>query len=321
MELAAEFKHERHGDIVALGEGANRRYSGARMTDSAFRVAVAVAAMALAGAIARISFCRGGELPAIPARPRAKPVPVATVTAAVEADPGVYAEQLARDSRVLRVEPPATPADMARALVFESHEQPIVLVPKGKSGTSAEVLGLRLSLAVTPIEGTPRRQMVLTIENTSDAYLAYRVVSRPSQGTRPCHDKLDLAHNAIALAPGEKIRRSECIYRSGYRLFVNRVETAVLPKLSYYYVSSLPPSALSLDLLSSRGHRPIGGRQLCRVFQSAALEEAVRTGQTTWRDLVDFYARHACQTFTFPPGYTAFSRDGERPLPAVAAGP
>ena len=320
MELGAEFKDGRRGDIVALGEGANRRYSGVRVTDSAFRVAIVVAAVALAGAIARISFCRGGELPAVPPRPNARPVPVATVTASVEADPGVYAEHLSRDSRALRVEPPATPADMARALVFESHDQPIVLVPKGK-GASAEALGLRLSLAVTPIEGAPRRQMVLTIENNSDTYLAYRVVARPSQGTRPCHDKLDLAHNAIALAPGEKIRRSECIYRSGYRLFVNRVETAVLPRLSYYYVSSLPPAALGLDLLSSRGHRPIGGRPLCRVFQSAALEESLRAGQTTWRDLVDFYARHSCQTFTFPAGYKAFSRDGERPLPAVAAGP
>lgn len=290
------------------------------MTDSAFRAAVVVAAVLLGGAIARISFCRGGDLPAIPPRPRAKPVQVARVTAAVVADPGVYAEHLSRDSRALRIEPTVTPADMARALVFESHDQPITLVPKGKAAV-AEVLGLRLSLSVSPIEGTPRRQMVLTIENTSDTYLAYRVASRPSQGTRPCHEKLDLAHNAIALAPGEKIRRSECIYRSGYRLFVNRVETAVVPKLSYYYLSSLPPSALGLDLLAARGHRPLAGRPLCRIFQSATLDESVRAGQTTWRDLVDFYARHPCQTFTFPAGYKAFTRDGERPLPAVAARP
>lgn len=290
------------------------------MNDSAFRVAVLVAAVALAGAFARLSFCGGVELPAIPPRPRPKPVPVGKVTATVEADPAVYAEHLAKDSRALRIDPPVTPADMSRALVFASHAGSITLAPHGKQAT-AEVLGLALSLSVSDIEGTPRRQMVLTIHNTSDAYLAYRVVSRPSQGTRDCHEKLDIAHNAIALAPGEKIRRSECIYRSGYRLFVSRVDTAVLPRLSYYYLSSLPPSALGLDLLSSRGHRPLGGRQICRVFQSATLDEALRSGQTTWRDLVDFYARHSCQIFTFPDGYKAFSRDGERPLPAVAAGP
>lgn len=290
------------------------------MNDSAFRVAVVIAAVALAGAVARLGFCRGGELPAIPPRPRPRPVPVAQVTASVVADPGVYAEQLSRDSRALKIEPPVTPADMSRVMVFESHDKPIALSPRGK-GSSAEVLGLRLSLAVSDIEGTPRRQMVLTIENRSDAYLAYRVVSRPSQGTRPCHEKLDLAHNAIALAPGQKLRRSECIYRSGYRLFVNRVETAVLPRLSYYYLSSLPPSALGLDLLAARGHRPLAGRPLCRVFQSATLDESQRSGQTTWRDLVDFYARHSCQIFTVPVGYKAFTRDGERPLPAVAASP
>ena len=290
------------------------------MNDSAYRVAVLVVAIALAGAIARLSFCSSVELPAIPPRPRPKPVPVAKVTATVQADPGVYAEHLAKDSRALRIEPPATPADMSRALVFESHDKPIALSPHRKQA-SAEALGLKLSLAVSDIEGTPRRQMVLTIQNTSDAYLAYRVASRPSQGTRDCHEKLDIAHNAIALAPGQKIRRSECIYRSGYRLFITRVDTAVLPKLSYYYLSSLPPSALGLDSLSSGGHRPLAGRPLCRVFQSATLEESVRRGQTTWRDLVDFYARHSCQIFTFPDGYKAFTRDGERPLPAVAAGP
>ena len=290
------------------------------MNDSAFRVAVVVAALALVAAVARLNFCRGGELPAIPARPRPKSVPVARVTADVVADPGVYAEQLSRDSRALKIEPPVTPADMTRVMVFESHDKPFALVPHGKDA-STDVLGLRLSLAVSPIEGTPRRQMVLTIENRSDAYLAYRVVSRPSQGTRPCHEKLDLPHNAIVLAPGEKLRRSECIYRNGYRLFVNRVETAVVPKLSYFYLSSLPPSALGLDLLAARGHRALAGRPVCRVFRSAALDESVRGGQTTWRDLVDFYARHPCQIFTFPAGYKAFSRDGERALPAVAATP
>jgi hypothetical protein len=290
------------------------------VNDSAFRASVVIAAVVLAGAVSRISFCRGGDLPAIPPRPRPKAVPVAQVTATVEADPGVYAERLARDSRALRIEPPVTPADISRALVFESHDQRFALTPKGK-GSSAEMLGLRLSLSVADIEGTPRRQMVLTIENSSDTYLAYRVVSRPSQGTRPCFEKVDLAHNAIALAPGEKIRRSECIYRSGYRLFVNKVETAVLPKLSYYYLSSLPPSALALDLLSSRGHRPGAGRTLCQVFHPATLDESLRAGETTWRDLVDFYARHSCQIFTFPVGYKAFSRDGERPLPAVRVGP
>jgi hypothetical protein len=290
------------------------------VNDSAFRASVVIAAVVLAGAIARLSFCRGGDLPAIPPRPRPKAVPVAKVTATVQADPGMYAEHLAKDSRALRIDPPVTPADMSRALVFESHDKPITLSPRGKQA-SARVLDLQLSLSIADIEGTPRRQMVLTIHNTSNRYLAYRVDSHPSPGTRPCHEKLDLAHNAIALAPGEKIRRSECIYRSGYRLFIQRVDTAVLPKLSYYYLSSLPPSALGPELLATRGHRPPAGRPACRVFRSADLDEAVRVGQTTWRDLVDFYGRQSCQIFTFPVGYKAFTRDGERPLPDVAAAP
>ena len=109
-------------------------------------------------------------------------------------------------------------------------DERFVLAARGK-GASAERLGLVLSLSVSDIEGTPRRQMVLTVHNTTDEHLAYRVVTRPSQGTRPCYEKLDLAHNAIALAPGERLRRSECVYRSGYRLFVDKVETMILPSV------------------------------------------------------------------------------------------
>ena len=98
-------------------------------------------------------------------------------------------------------------------------------------------------------------------------------------------------------------------------------ETVALPKLSYYYVSALSPTAVGLDRLSSRGHRAVGGRLPCQTFQSAVLDGALRTGATTWRDLIDFYARHPCQVYTFPNGYKAFSTDGERALPAVEIAP
>jgi hypothetical protein len=290
------------------------------MNESAFKVAVIAVAVVLAGAFARLSFCGGGDLPPVPSRPAVKRVASPRVSATIEADPGVYAEHLARDSRSLRIEPTVTPADLTHVLAYQVADKRFALVPRGK-GASTEVLGLKLSLSLSDIEGTPRRQMVLTIHNTTDEHLAYRVDTRPSQGTRPCHEKLDLAHNAVALAPGQKIRRSECIYKSGFRLFVNKVETMVLPVLSYYYVSALPPDALGLDRLAARGHRPIAGRPLCRVFHAASLDGEIRSGATSWRDLVDFYSRHPCQIFTFPNGYKAFTVDGQTRLPAVRALP
>jgi hypothetical protein len=290
------------------------------VSDTAFRVAVLAAAIIVGAAIARVSFCHSIDLPALPAKPSAPRIVVGEVAADVASDPAEYSQRLATDSRTLRVDPPATPADLSRVLPHQSSDKKLALEVRGKKA-SAEVLGLRLSLSVGDVEGTPRRQMILTIQNTTDQYLAYRVASRPSQGTRPCHEKSDFAHNAIALAPGEKVRRSECIYKSGWRLLIDRVETVVLPRLSYFYVSTLAPTALGLDRLSSRGHRAVGGRPPCQVFQSAVLDDALRSGATTWRDLIDFYARHPCQVYTFPNGYKAFATDGERPLPAVATGP
>lgn len=290
------------------------------MSDTAFRVAVMAVAIIVAAAIMRLSFCHPVELPALPAMPPPPRIEVGEVAATVASDPGEYAQRVSTDSRTLRVDPLATPADLSRVLPHQTYDKKLALEAKGKKA-SAEALGLRLSVSVGDIEGTPRRQMILTIQNTTDQYLAYRVSSRPSQGTRPCHDKSDFAHNAIALGPGEKIRRSECIYKSGWRLLIDQVETIALPKLSYFYVSALSPVAVGLDRLATRGHRAVGGRAPCQTFQSAVLDDALRTGATTWRDLIDFYARHPCQVYTFPNGYKAFETDGERPLPAVGNGP
>lgn len=291
------------------------------MIDAGYRSAVVVVALALMAAVVKLSFCHAVSLPPKPPRPPPKRVAVAAVSAQVESDPDVYAQHLVADSHQFRVKPPATPAAMSHVLPYQIDTRRRTLQPghKGKHAT-AEVLGLKLSLSVGDIEGTPRRQMILTIANTTDQYLAYRVRTRPSRGTQPCHDKSDLAHNAVALAPHETIRRAECTYRSGWRLFVDQVETIALPPLSYYYVSAVPPPELGLDLLTSRAHRPATSRGLCHVFHSADLDEALRSGATTWRDLVDFYARHTCENYAFPNNYKAFQKDGERPLPAVTRG-
>jgi len=282
-----------------------------------------------AAVIARLSFCQSVELPAIPPRPVLRHDAAATVaaaavaTAAIERDPAEYAARLASDSRALHIEPPVTPADLSLILPYRSEPAQLVLEPRRKRDT-AELLGLALSVSVEKAEGAPHRQLVLEITNTTHDHLAYRVLTRPSTGVQSCYGKSDIAHNAIALAPREKARRSECIYRKGSRLYVDRVETIRLPRLSYYYVSALPQAALGLDRfdrLAARGHRPVGARSPCRVFQSAELSAALASGAATWRDLMDFYARHPCGVYSFTINYKAFERDGERALPAVSPGP
>jgi len=295
------------------------------VSDAGFRLGIGAVAVAAAALIARVSFSGDVDLPPVPPRPAATPEVVASAVAtvaAIERDPAVYAEQLASDSRALHIEPAVTPEDMAILLPHRSDAKRRILEPRRKRA-KASVLGLDLSLSIADVEGTPRRQLILTIENTTRDHLAYRVMTQSSRGLQACFGKSDVAHNAIALAPGEKVRRSECIYRKGLKLYVDRVETIRLPRLSYYYVSALPPAAIGLerlDRLAARGHRPAWARSPCRFFHSADLSSEVASGSTTWRDLVDFYARHPCGVYSFDIDYKAFEKDGEQPLPAAAAG-
>jgi hypothetical protein len=293
------------------------------LSDVAFRIGVGAAAVAAAVLIGRLTFYHRIDLPELPPEPVQTRETVAIAVAAataVQPDPGAYAEQLASDSRALRIEPAVTPADLSSVLEYRAETKRRILEPSRKRAT-AHVLGLDLSLSVEDVAGTPRRQLVLTIENKTSDHLGYRVLTQSSRGIGPCFAKHDLAHNAIALAPGERVRRSECIYRKGLSLYVDRVETIRLPRLSYYYVSALPAAALEidrLDRLAARGHRPVGARSPCRVFRSAELSAALASGSATWRDLVDFYARHPCGVYSFDMNYKAFQRDGERTLPSVS---
>lgn len=295
------------------------------MNDAAFRVVIGTIVLGSAAIAARVGFVHDVDLPPVPPIPEAPRAEVETARAiaAIDRDPDTYADRLAGDSNTFHVEPIATPADLSAVMEHRVEAGRVVLEPNRKHAR-AEVLGLAMTLSVEDVPDTPRRQLVLTVENKTSDPVAYRVVTQSSRGLAPCHAKSDLAHNAIALAPGEKARRSECIYRKGLKLFVDRVETVRLPRLSYYYVSALPPAALGVapsDRLAGRGHRPAKSRSPCRVYQSAELTRALASGSTTWRDLVDFYARHPCATYTFPSDYKAFEKDEARALPAVSLAP
>jgi hypothetical protein len=53
---------------------------------------------------------------------------------------------------------------------------------------------------------------------------------------------------------------------------------------------------------------------------SQAVREQLDRAEIGWRDLVDFYARHRCETYQFPVTYRAFKADGEQKLPVIEAG-
>lgn len=229
--------------------------------------------------------------------------------------PGIYATYVAKDAAAYGVL--TSVENLAEPFVYELSAGKKTLDKKDGPYAAGP---LRLSVRVEKLDSVTSRgtysteHLILRIENKSTDYLAYRIETAAGGSSRACMAKGDLPHNALALSPGEVQERTECIYRDGMTLQIKSAETMAIPALSYYYVSRLYPPHIGLDARTSRGHRPPRG-EACTDIPEQAIRSALEKGAATWRDLIDFYGRHRCDTYLFPPGYRAFYRKGERPLP------
>ena len=258
--------------------------------------------------------------PRLPRRP--KRPPPADVTAAFRAldyDVNVYRAGIEKDAFDVGLPQPPSMGELGELLPYD------ILEPRRTlraGGGSLETRDLALTLRTRSVTNPTAKgsiasnHIVLRIENRTTGYVAYRIDTRPPGDPRMCHEKGDLAHNAVALAPRQTVERTECARDGIDSLLVEHVETMRLPPLAYYYVSRLYPSHIGMDPRPTRGHQPPKGA-ICGDIPEQAIRRAMEKGETSWRDVIDFYARHSCARFIFPPGYKAFSRSGERPLPAA----
>lgn len=286
-------------------------YDGtAAVDDKQFRVIGVIIAGGLFLALFYLRFCGARQLPPVPPEPVFTERDIDLAHRTLRASPESYIKQLREDSSLVGVET-MTPEKLGGVLPYSSDRTEKVLSP----GDRITSVGLKIGLSVQEIE-PGRDQMVLRITNTTDNYLAYRVVTEPTRGTAPCGRKHNLPHNAIALEPGATVTRSECIYRSGWKLAVTQVETIALNRLSFYYVSGVPPEQLGSDPRVSRGHKPPKKLRGCpNLITPVRITRARERGELSWRDLVDFYARHNCEAYRFPQNYRAFERPNQAPLP------
>jgi hypothetical protein len=135
-----------------------------------------------------------------------------------------------------------------------------------------------------------------------------------------CNSAPVRAFNAMTIRKDAREIRVECRWRDGVALAVTKVETLEVLPLSAWYLDHVPPGIVGIDPRTARGHeRPETGER-CAFALPQAVRSGLERGEIGWRDLVDFYARHRCQTYQFPLLYRAFKKDGERSVPAVAAG-
>lgn len=280
------------------------------ISDVQFRAGVVGGAALLVLGITVVRFCGSVSLP-----PKSIAAPVASsggggtsgnVVDESNASPVVYSDYLSKDAGIAGVRTP-TVDEMSRVLPYNTSGQRQVL----EVGQTIEAAGLKLSA---------QRQgdaIALEIVNVTQGDLAYRVVTDPTPKIAGCNSVPPLQFNAMIIARGEHQVRVECAWRSGMALAITKVESIEVPPLSAWYLNQVPPSQVGIDDRLARGHRIPRGAERCISLSSQAVRNGIENGEIQWRDLVDFYARHRCQTYQFPASYRAITQDGQRRIPAT----
>lgn len=261
--------------------------------------------MVLVLVITYLRFC--GSL-SIPAKPPAPTGPTGTqkqLLSQATATPGMYLNFLERDAAAAGVRAP-TPADMGKKLAYRVDDARHVL----ELGQPAiEVAGLRLHLE------RAGDAVTLAITNLEKSDLAYNVVTTSSVGTGLCNSVRPLPINAMVINKGGSEMRTECGFRDGISIIVTKVETVEVGTLSAYYLSEVPPTLVGIEDRLARGHHGVAAKEPCTAVISQVVRSGIDRGDIGWRDLVDFYSRHRCQSYSFPSSYRAFKSDNERPVP------
>jgi hypothetical protein len=205
--------------------------------------------------------------------------------------------------------PTPTIDQMSRKLTYRSDEARHVL-EVGRM--SIEIAGLRLHIEHA------NDSLLLQIENRTGSDVAYEVTTQVAPRVSDCNTARPLPFDALVIAKDGRETRTECTWHDNASLVVTKVETLELSTLSAFYIHQLPTNLLAIDPRIARGHHEVG--ETCAALVSQAVRAGIASGEIGWRDLIDFYARHRCQTYQFPASYRAFKSDGEHMIPFVDSG-
>lgn len=289
--------------------------SAASAVSPAFRAGVAVVAIGAAAAIAWVRFFGDVGLPPRPPPPDPSTSDSQSALANATGSETAWRSFVSQDARAAAV-PVPTPEQLAAPLVFRAETTPRTVTP---GEPPHDVAGLRLEAKVVADNDGPGKLLVLEITNLTERDLGYLIDTSVQPGGAGCNTRTVLMHDTMVVRRGATLERSECTYQPGMKLRINRVETAEVEGLMSVYLSRVPPTAVGADPLLARAHRPPlpNGVVPCNVARSQVLVASMADGTIGWRDLVDFYARHRCDTYRFPLEYRAFTKAGERALPAI----
>ncbi len=273
--------------------------------DPQFRIGVIAGGLVLVLVITYLRFCGSLSLPAKPPAPTGPTGTQKQLLSQATATPGMYLSFLERDAAAAGVRAP-TPDEMGKKLAYRVDDARHVL----ELGQPAiEVAGLRLHLERSG------DAVVLAITNLEKSDLGYNIATTPSVGAGLCNSVRPQSVNAMVINKGTSISRTECGYREGLSIIVTKVETVEVGTLSAYYLSEVPPSLVGVEDRIARGHHGVESKEPCSAVISQVVRSGMDRGDIGWRDLVDFYSRHRCQSYVFPLSYRAFKSDNERAVP------
>lgn len=281
-----------------------------QIAENHFRIAVLGGAAVLMLLLGTMRFCGEFSLPGKPPVPAVSASKASSIAETIKLSSASYDNYLKEDVASFGLRQ-VSAHEMSTVFPYRADAERHVM----EVGDTIDVLDLSLTLTVGKVSGSKRNHMILTIENKSHMSLAYRVQTKPSSGTASCKRMAHLSHNALALPPGGKSSRAECVYRSGWNLEVTGIETVQVPELGFHYVSSLAPEGVGLDARTAKRHKAPHNQMSCSGPTSATLRKAIASGAISWRDQIDFFARHRCKTYKFPRAYKAFRKDGQITLP------
>jgi hypothetical protein len=268
----------------------------------------------------RFTRSRGPSLPPPPPVP-----PEQNVGRVLRRSPEYYKASIEEDAKRFGVKV-IEPAEMARPLAWAVElSQPRALdVRHGAMETAHLRIGARVIKEWASSASGQRfryEHVVLSITNKSERPVAYLIETAVNHPER-CRSQGAMFHNALALTPGEKTERTECLWHKDTTLVVKHVEVIELSPLGFYYVSRLNPIQLSLDARTATGHAVPKPAKECAFVPWRDIQASAAEAHTGWADVIDFYARHNCDEYSYWRGYRRWTAPGTLPsLPPAAASP
>jgi len=253
-----------------------------------------------------------------PEPPPASPPVVTPVAQAVNTtlklSPGYFRATIEEDAKRYRIAAPSL-EELAAPLAYSAElvSPRTMRIDKDQLDTPHLHLATRVSKEWASTGGAQNlrvEHVLLAITNKSDRPIAYRVETRLPDGAR-CKNKAALMQNAVALRPSQTTVRTECLVSKGMKLEVTKIEVLELTDLGYFYASRLLPAQVLLDERTTSGHTPPDKLKPCAFVPWRDIRAAAEVkGGAQWADVLDFYARHDCDEYSFFPSY----RRATRPL-------